>query len=167
MKKILLFICVSVIGSFSHSLNLTHEENLQAAREYSAPKEFWRLYSNLIKTRKEITINEKAFNPFFLSGDFDGDGLTDYVIRVEGDGDHDTVILLGNKKIEELDVSSVVGGSPPMTWTVRYSGEESFTSDSISEPLKFDSVAIYFGESTQALIYYNGKEFIVFSGMGC
>ncbi len=109
--------------------------------------------------RPELEINS-AINPYFLSGDFDGDGSTDVALHVKATKDGSQGILVCFAKRDPV----VLGGGTPLPWKadivpfddwilvrkgskrLRYYRE-----------VEFDSFAWFNGDGRGVLIYWNGE----------
>ena len=104
-----------------------------------------------------------SINPFYLSGDYDGDGTTDFAINVtnqsdRGPGIHRILFCFGNKKRSVWSAgykdSSVA--SPFTAWLLVPKESKLL---SIHPKIKHDSLALLIGEEGGGLIYWNGQKF--------
>jgi hypothetical protein len=74
---------ISVVGLFPNF------PNQERAIPYKAPDGL----SACLKARPELEIN-MSINPYYISGDFDGDGFTDIAVQVKTSRDQRQGILL-------------------------------------------------------------------------
>jgi hypothetical protein len=104
-------------------------------------------------------------NPFYLSGDFDGDGIIDFVVQVKTTkGEHPGVLFCfanGKRRIWGAGVPNRVLGSdgpwPFNTWMLIRKGSKHL---SIYPRIKVDVIALIIADEGGGLLYWNGKELV-------
>src|SRR5262249_36121334 len=69
------------------------QEHSDAVDEYNVPKQV----EVCLKSRPDLKISGQI-NPFYLSGDFDGDGKLDFAVQVDHSGSHGLAICLSRQK---------------------------------------------------------------------
>src|SRR5713101_4267312 len=69
------------------------QEHQDAVDEYNVPKEI----EVCLKSRPDLKISGQI-NPFYLSGDFDGDGKLDFAVQIDHSGKHGVAICLSSQK---------------------------------------------------------------------
>jgi len=107
-----------------------------------------------------------AINPFYLQGDFDGDGHPDYIVRAaqrkSGSG-FEGLALLSSGGVRSL--SKDIGHKyPGPSWCVVFKNEPILTSlfeNSKTKPPKLlgDAIMMMKPEETSSILYWNGKRF--------
>jgi hypothetical protein len=112
------------------------------------------------------SIGFDAINPFFLQGDFDGDGLADYIVRVvqrkHGPGFEDLALLSsGGVRWLSKDIGHKYPGP---SWGVVFKHEKILTSlfeNSKTKPPKLlgDAIMMLKPEETSSILFWNGKRF--------
>ena len=142
---------ISVVGLFPNF------PNQETATPYNVPDGL----SACLKARPELEINT-SINPYYISGDFDGDGFTDIAVQVETSKDQRPGILLCLAKRD----SALVGASNPLPWK-----EDVLPFDdwmlirkgtkrlSIYPQLKFDTLGWFNGDGRGVFIYWDGIKF--------
>ena len=111
-------------------------------------------------------------NPFYLSGDFDGDGIRDYAVllRLKGKGKEAPsriAILRGNGKVNWLD-DDLNGKTacPRPAWWVFEKGERVKPRLDLNHrpapKLLGDGFIVARPESSSALVYWDGKSFSLY-----
>jgi hypothetical protein len=110
-----------------------------------------------------------AINPFYLEGDFDGDGLPDFVTTLKpkkADARPENVVFLANGTERWLsqDTHRVYPGP---SWYVVFRSEKISQSPFVDEEqkvpkLRGDAIMMVTPESSTALIFWNGKRFDIY-----
>jgi hypothetical protein len=133
-----------------------------AVSEYNVPQEVTRCMKSL-GTAYEIS---GKINPFYLRGDFDGDGSSDYAVLIRKDSQQGVMIcrraaakptVLGAgaefNQMKDLDFNA---------WQVHPKGRrvERGVGEGKAPTLIGDAILIEWEESASALIYWDGKRFI-------
>ena len=117
-----------------------------------------------LRTRPEIEING-GINPFLISGDYDGDGFTDFAVQVRTKKDQHQGILICFAK----DVAVLVGAGGDTPWSKGQDGRWPFDSWflarkgskhlSIYPKIKFDALALVIADEGGGLVYWDGHKF--------
>lgn len=117
-----------------------------------------------LRASPEIEING-GINPFLISGDYDGDGLTDFAVQVRTKKDQHQGVLICFAK----DVAVLVGAGGPTPWTEGQDARWPFDSWflarkgskhlSIYPKIKFDSLALVMADEGGGLLYWDGRKF--------
>ena len=117
---------------------------------------------------KQIVTN--GTNPRYLTGDFDGDGLTDYAVWIAPKEDYkdfptDAIVLRGNGTANSLN-EDVGKNHPGDEWSVIKSGTPinnvpELNSDPLPHPAG-DSILLVRTESSAAVLYWNGKRLALY-----
>ena len=116
---------------------------------------------------KSLKISHET-NPFYLAGDFDGDGRLDYAVQVKSkDGQtEDIAILLACGKTRLL--SKEVGGNRPgNAWYVLARGGKLRSRPDLNEgqaapKLTTDTIMLAKPESSAAVIYWQAGHFLIY-----
>ncbi|OJT25677.1 hypothetical protein BO221_07415 [Archangium sp. Cb G35] len=122
-------------------------------------KELWEKAGGTVKEIKT------ELNPFYLSGDFDGDGRRDYVIWARRKGWTGFVVLFANGKQARLDRDEQLT-YPGTTdyWYVhsRHLPVKASPAEDGKPAPKLEGDALLFikSEASSALVYWNGKRFV-------
>jgi len=106
-------------------------------------------------------------NPFYLQGDFNGDGKSDTALLIEekASGKVGIVFVLGQKKIAIVGAGKATGNGGDNfdwmdAWYVYEKGKVQMGADENAPPtLKGDALLAMKAESASSLIYWNGKDF--------
>jgi hypothetical protein len=117
----------------------------------------------------QYKIGFRAVNPFYLTGDFDGDGRMDYILRLVSKKDkhkeEDAVFFAeGAPRILSKDIKE---DYPGPAWYV-VPKEEKISLGATDEPEakpptpKGDSIMMVRPESSSALVFWNGSQFELF-----
>ncbi len=110
----------------------------------------------------------EAANPFYLSGDFDGDGLRDYILKLRAktnkDVEKDAVFFAGGEsRLLSNDIKETYPG--PAWYVVSESEKSKMLTAAAAEggkkpaKLKGDAILMVRPESSTALVFWNGKRF--------
>lgn len=115
-----------------------------------------------LKTNLELEIDSKM-NPFLISGDFDGDGFTDFAVQVKTRKDQRKGILVCFAKRAAV----VVGAGASTPWSQKPDDRWPFDSWflvpkgskqlSIYPKIKFDALALLIGDEGGGLMYWDGR----------
>jgi hypothetical protein len=122
--------------------------------EYNVPKEI----ETCIRMIPGVTINGDI-NPFYLSGDFDGDGKLDFAVQVAREGSKGVLICLSSRKIPLL-----VGAGSSTIWPAsqkwRFDAWSIVPKESsdVSRPPKahHDAILLDVKEAASGLLYWDG-----------
>jgi hypothetical protein len=122
------------------------------------------LRSSTVTGRLVLT---SRINPFYLQGDFDGDGSRDTALlaRDRSTGKQGIVIVRANGQITVVGAGSVIGnGGDDLEWMdawyVHRKGKvEQGSSDGVPPELTGDAMMVIKTESASGLIYWNGTKF--------
>jgi len=144
-------VLISVVGL------LPNFPNQEITTPYNVPDGL----SACLKARPELEINT-SINPYYISGDFDGDGFTDIAVQVKSSKDKRQGILL----CLAMRDSTLVGATEPLPWK-----EDVLPFDdwilirkgskrlSIYPQLKFDTLAWFNGDGRGVFLYWDGNKF--------
>lgn len=103
-----------------------------------------------------------SINPFYISGDYDGDGVTDFAVLVRsqadrGAGIHHILFCFGRGKPILWDAGTEPdAASSPFTGWVLVRKQSKLLS--IHPKIKHDSLAIFIGEEGGGLVYWDGQK---------
>jgi hypothetical protein len=125
-----------------------------AIDEYNIPAEI----DTCMKTSPKLALNGQI-NPFYLSGDFDGDGKLDFAVQVERSGSRGILICLSSRKL-----SLLVGAGSSVIWPSnqewRFDAWSIVPKEStkVSRPAKanHDAILLDVKESANGLLYWDG-----------
>jgi hypothetical protein len=117
-----------------------------------------------LRTEPQLQINGRV-NPFYLSGDFDGDGLSDFVVQVKNKPDEQRGVLFcfanGKRAVWGAGVpNSTLGkdGSLPFdSWMLIRQGSKHLA---IYPRIKVDVIALIIAEEGGGLLYWDGKKLV-------
>jgi hypothetical protein len=105
-------------------------------------------------------------NPFYLSGDFNGDGKTDIAVLVKQRSTEKLGVAIINSAIDKVTVlgagTSIGNGGDDFEWMdswERYSKDRVARGRSIPK-LRGDALLVSKSEAASALIYWNGKRYV-------
>jgi hypothetical protein len=126
--------------------------------EFNVPDEL----RECLRSESQLQINGRI-NPFYLSGDFDGDGITDFAVQVKSvKGEHPGVLFCfanGKRSIWGAGVQNKVLGNvgswPFDSWMLIRKGSKHL---SIYPRIKVDVIALIIADEGGGLLYWNGKE---------
>jgi len=117
-----------------------------------------------LRTTAEIEI-DGGINPFLISGDYDGDGFTDFAVQVKTKKDQRHGILVCFAK----DVPVLVGAGGVTPWSKGQEDRWPFDSWflarkgskhlSIYPKIKFDALALVIADEGGGLLYWDGHKF--------
>jgi hypothetical protein len=103
-----------------------------------------------------------GINPYYIAGDFDGDGVTDFAVLVRGPNDkgagiHHILFCFGQGKTVLWDARTLAGSisSPFTTWFLVRKQSKLL---SVHPKITHDSLAILIGEEGGGLIYWDGHK---------
>ena|ERR1051325_1125180 len=103
-----------------------------------------------------------SINPFYISGDYDGDGITDFAVLLrdkkdQGSGIHHILFCFAHGKtvLWSSDDSSHAKPSPFTAWFLV--GKQSKLL-SVHPQIKHDSLAILIGDEGGGLVYWDGTK---------
>lgn len=103
-------------------------------------------------------------NPFYLSGDFDGDGKRDYVLEVKLEKWKGFLVVFGNGKQARLERDSQLEFPPTDHWYVHPRNVpvmESPVEEGNKVPtLQGDAILFIKHERSSSLVYWDGKRFV-------
>jgi hypothetical protein len=111
-------------------------------------------------------------NPFFLWGDFDNDGKQDFTLRVnpkKSSKNGRIVVLFGNGNHSFLDRDSLLTYPTITAWFVLPRDTEVIRvlpDDPAPPILKGDGIVISKVETSNSLVYWNGKRFVSYTSLG-
>lgn len=104
-------------------------------------------------------VGYQAVNPFYLTGDFDGDGQMDYLLRLVSKKDknmeEDAVFFA--KGAPRLLSKDLTEGYPGPAWYVVSKNEKIPGAD--TSKAKGDAIMMVRPESSSAVVFWNGKQF--------
>lgn len=117
----------------------------------------------------DYIIGYQAVNPFYLTGDFDGDGEMDYILRLVSkknkEKEEDAVFFAkGPPRLLSKDIKETYPGP---AWYV-VPKKEKISPGAVAEEgtevpkLKGDAIMMVRPESSSALVFWNGKRFELF-----
>jgi len=133
-------------------------DQMGGINEFNVPDEL----RECLRSEPQLQINGRI-NPFYLSGDFDGDGITDFAVQVKSaKGEHPGVLFCfanGKRSIWGAGVQNKVlsndGSWPFDSWMLIRKGSKHL---SIYPRIKVDVIALIIADEGGGLLYWNGKE---------
>jgi hypothetical protein len=128
---------------------------LPSIDEYNVPKEV----DTCIKHIQGLSISGE-FNPFYLSGDFDGDGKLDFAVQVVSSGVNGILFCLSSQKAPLL-----VGAGSSLVWPAsekwRFDAWSIVPKDSTATArptkAKHDAILLDIKETANGLLYWDGS----------
>jgi len=159
MKIILLLLAAAASAAGNSESDLT----------YNVPREIQRCTEGALASKYPI---ETTVNPFYLRGDFDGDGKLDYVVRVVstenkkhglivcwgGTGRHPVIVAAGTR-LRRAD-NSGFDDLPMIGWSVYGKRPiEEGVGEGPPPPLIGEAVYVDASESASGILYWTGKTF--------
>jgi hypothetical protein len=130
----------------------------------SAPREFWKIFHG-IGLGREYEVDVDHLNPYYLSGDFDGDGRYDYAVnlRHRQTRQRRLAVVRGSREVAWLDRDEQLRYPTLTAWFVhpRYESLEGGVGEVTPPPtLQGDAIIIMKVEASSSLIYWNGSRFV-------
>jgi len=124
---------------------------------------------NCIAAKSGFTISGKT-NPFYLRGDFDGDGKMDFAVVVNHHGEQGIMICRGGKRrtfILGAGIAFDWGSSKPLTdldfdaWMVYPKGRQIGQGVEEGKPPRLlgDAIYVSWSERASAILHWNGQKF--------
>jgi hypothetical protein len=117
-----------------------------------------------LRAKPDLDFNG-GINPFYISGDYDGDGLTDFAVQVKSKKEQHKGILFCFAKREAI----LLGAGAPVVWPQEDDGTWPFDSWmlirkgskhlSIYPQIKFDTLALVKADEGGGLLYWDGHLF--------
>jgi hypothetical protein len=158
MKRSFLLLAL-VIGALRLLLGQSAStDQMGGVTEFNVPDEL----RECLRSEPQLQINGRI-NPFYLSGDFDGDGITDFVVQVKSvKGEHQGVLFClanGKRSIWGAGIANRVLGNdgawPFDSWMLIRKGSKHL---SIYPKIRVDVIALIIADEGGGLLYWNGKE---------
>ena len=157
--KLLLLLLALIVGV--PRLLLGHSGSsgqMVGVNEFNVPDDL----RECLRSEPQLQINGRI-NPFYLSGDFDGDGITDIVVQVKSvKGEHPGILFCfanGKRSIWGAGVHNKVlsndGSWPFDSWMPIRKGSKHL---SLYPRIKVDVIALIIADEGGGLLYWNGKE---------
>ncbi len=150
-KKLLLLLLPLAVCAVPFSKAQTESET-----PFNAPDEL----RACLRTQPKIQIDGRI-NPFYLSGDFDGDGSTDFAVQVitRQDQHHGVLFCFANGRTSlwGAGVPNAVlkdGAWPFDSWMLIRKGSKHL---SVFPKIKADAIALIITDEGGGLLYWNGK----------
>jgi hypothetical protein len=146
---------ILLLGAVLASVPTLGQMGKNSVDEYNVPKEI----DTCVKSSPGLTINGEI-NPFYLSGDFDGDGKLDFAVQVVGSGTKGVLICLSSQKAPML-----VGAGSSLVWpsTQKWRFDAwsvvPRASTALSHPTKanHDAIMLDVKEAANGLLYWDGS----------
>jgi len=140
----------------------TSEQARFVARE-SGPPRLWSLLNHSTLASYEVDVFQ--LNPFYLSGDFDGDGVQDFAVWLRAPrraGRSRLAVLRGSGQAEWLTPDSLLRYPGVGAWYVHPRAEPVGQGAGPEPPprLRGDAIMVELPEASSALIYWNGRRFV-------
>lgn len=167
--RTLLFLVLPMTTAVSHDAeDVVSKADKEHQAEASIPPFLAkRLASSGLTTNYSITLD--AINPFYLEGDFDGDGRPDFVTTLKAkkaDARPENVVFLADGTVRWLS-KDTGRGYPGPSWYVVFRSERitrsPFEDEGRKVPrLRGDAIMMVTPESSTALIFWNGKRFDIY-----
>ncbi len=113
------------------------------------------------KLEKQYTLNVTYRNPWYIWGDFDGDGKPDYVVQLTSFANdaQETAVLFGNQRVHWLSRQKL--NYPDGAWYVypKQKVPRSGWEEKAPPVLKGDAIMMIKPESSAAIVFWTGKKF--------
>lgn len=156
---------VSVILAilFAATVQPRQDKNQSEIDPFNVPGEL----RTCLKGKPELELSADI-NPFYISGDYDGDGLTDFAVQVRRKRDklHGLLFCFGNGKDVVLGAGGAIlwqrrsGGAdeqwPFDAWTLVRKGSKQLSAHG---QIKNDALALILSEISEGLLYWDGHGF--------
>ncbi|MCH9648197.1 MAG: hypothetical protein K0U98_08160 [Deltaproteobacteria bacterium] len=145
----------------AHPANLTQEELEEQMLSSSVPNAMWNLLRKTVgwETRPDY----QHQNPFFLQGDFDGEGGTDFILRPEGEAR--LLIVRASGEFSWLEDCGLRGATPS-SWRVHLKGDNPSNEEGSSGSTA-DTIEIRVGEMTGCFLSWDSEGFVKEEIVGC
>ena len=149
---------------------LLAQSDEEAEQSYSLPPPVERCLSHGLGAKYRI---DRSVNPFYLRGDFDGDGKSDYMTRIASreNGKGGMLVCWGDRRKQPVvlgagtNIRGPAGGVrvdelPMIGWSVYGTGAvEQGVGEGPPPKLTGEAVTIYATEGASGILYWNGKAF--------
>ncbi len=166
MSRILFFGTILFLVSLSYSQQQKYSQEELFTIRASAPPKLWELF-NSIGLNKDYEVYVGKLNPFYLWGDFDGDGKEDFVVQLLSKGIPSNLriaVLLGVGKVIFIERDDSLRYPGLTAWYVVPKSEtisqSPYEKTNTSPNLVGDGFEIVKVESSSSLIYWNGRRFV-------
>lgn len=163
MRRACLTVVCWLVGTFP-ALAASPEDLDFAVAASLPPEVIGILAGSTVTGRLRLT---SRLNPFYLQGDFDGDGSRDTAVLAKdrSTGKQGLVIVRGNGEINVVGAGTAIGnGGDDLEWmdawyVYRKGKVEQGAGDSAPPQLKGDALMAIKTESSSGLIYWDGAAF--------
>lgn len=130
----------------------------------SIPPSLKALYDQM-RVGSQYQIDLCHLNPFYLAGDFDGDGRMDYAVRIRRGIQSDRgrlAVLRGSGAVAWLTPDSLLRYPGPGAWYVhpRSQPVDQGVGEGSPPTLRGDAIMMVVPETSSALVYWNGRRFV-------
>jgi hypothetical protein len=166
MSRLLFFGTILFLVSLSYSQQQKYSQEELFIIRASAPSKLWELFNN-IGLNKDYEVFVGKLNPFYLWGDFDGDGKEDFVVQLlsrETQSDLRIAVLLGVGKVIFIERDDSLRYPGLTAWYVvpKYEIISQSPYERTKNPptLVGDGFEIVKVEASSSLIYWNGRRFV-------
>ena len=137
-------------------------EDIDFAAASSLPPDVWEALG-----KGNAYAVETRLNPFYLQGDFDGDGWRDTAVLVKerASGKHGVAVVFKGAKLRVIGAGKDIGdGTDNLDWMdawyVERKGQvEQGATDETPPQMKGDGLMVIKTESASGLVFWDGKRF--------
>jgi len=137
---------------------LPSSDQKNSVNEFNVPDEL----RACLRAEPQLRITGRV-NPFYLGGDFDGDGMTDFAVQVASQKDEKQGVLFcfanGKRTVWGAGVPNEIlskdGSWPFDSWMLIRKGSKHL---SIYPRIKVDAIALIIADEGGGLLYWDGKQ---------
>jgi hypothetical protein len=157
--RVFIFACTMLFSTFSiHAQTpLQRSQNL-SVNPYNIPADL----EPCLAARPELEING-SFNPFYISGDYDGDGLTDFAVQVLDKKKQRKGVLFcfaraGKSALWDAGSPTDLWGDEPLSYDAWSLARKGGLDLSVFPHIKHDAIVLELADVGGGIVYWDGKK---------